>query len=97
MPKLSHHSPAKGGHAPDDLRQAFLEAFERIFYAREASTAVAVQIRSESLSFAALCGMLWNCSDILPGSVADAINLDIGKLRSRTYAGAARLLKRKWA
>lgn len=97
MPKFGNYSPTLGGHAPGDLREAFLVAFERIFYARERSTVVAVDVRSESLSFAALCGLLWNCSDVLPGSVADAINLDIGRLRSRTYASAARLLKRKWA
>jgi hypothetical protein len=44
-----------------------------------------------------MCGLLWNCSDIMPGLLVDQLN-DFARwpedeLKRRTYAAGARFLK----
>ena len=63
------------GHAPGQFRDAFLEAVEFE--------------ETDSPEFIALCGKLWNCTDILP---RDACN-DLDIRQGSTYAMAARVLR----
>jgi hypothetical protein len=44
-----------------------------------------------SITLAEACGRVWGCTDILPGYVADPL-VEYG-LKTRTYAGAARVIK----
>jgi hypothetical protein len=40
-----------------------------------------------------VCGLMWNCTDVLPSSVVDTLDLVGIELQMRTYAGAARAIK----
>ena len=41
-----------------------------------------------------IIGLLWNCTDILPGGVYDALLTPDMDFQTRTYGAAARALKR---
>jgi hypothetical protein len=84
----SRYSPARGGHAPNDLRDAFIECVE----ARGAP----VDFQDRRVTLDHLCGYLWNCSDTLPGYVCDLVTDLVGEDVSRgyTFASAARALRR---
>lgn len=66
------------GHAPGDLREAFAEAIELDL--KE------IEFRDHTISVERLCGLLWNCTDILPQWIAN----DLDEPRLATYAAAAR-------
>lgn len=66
------------GHAPGDLRDAFAEAIE--LDPKE------VEFRGQRITLARLCGLLWNCTDVLPQQIAN----DLDEPRLATYAAAAR-------
>ena len=104
-PKRKPYNAARGGHAPGHLRDAFIECIESpdpglwysaladtgvlSFYSPEMQkkwTAMTVEQRGRWL-----VGQLWNCSDVMPGSLCDDLDLD----RGSTYAVAARNLRRK--
>ena len=72
------YNPTTGGHAPSDLRDAFLSAIEGF-----------VTNGSLPSNMDTLCGQLWNCTDTLPG--AEAAALDLPAVSS--YAKAARRLR----
>ena len=96
--KGSSYLPSRGGHAPGDVRDAFLEALD-IYVNREVGAAEPmVELREQQVSLCQLCGLLWNCTDILPGfwwdtacGLAEANRRDWP--RSRTYGATARWLK----
>jgi hypothetical protein len=75
-----------GGHAPGHLRNEFLEALEAHYKNRTDS-----KIRER---LAAACALLWNCTDILPGSDAAMVaDLVSGERRGYSYAAAARQIR----
>jgi hypothetical protein len=74
------------GHAPGHLRNEFLEALEAHYKNRTDS-----KIRER---LAAACALLWNCTDILPGSDAAMVaDLVSGERRGYSYAAAARQIR----
>jgi hypothetical protein len=77
------YDPRLGGHAPGHLRDAFLEWIEG------GADAEFVLIDDEPKPLRWLIGQLWNCSDMLPSSECDALDLRAGS----TYAQAVRSLK----
>jgi len=92
MPHLYH------GHAPGHIRDAFLEAVGEFLAwpdgEPEPSIVVDLDYVPHVLSLRRLCGLLWNCRDILPGSDADAL-IDGGlDMRRRTYGAAAQAMHR---
>lgn len=78
-------NPARGGHAPGHLRDAFLEAVE----ADGDNPYVDVGYDDVPMSLLQLCGLLWNCTDILPSDACAMLDLAQGS----TYAMAARALR----
>ncbi len=76
------YTASRGGHAPGHLRNALNEWID------EGAEGDTVTIDDEARPLKWLLGQLWNCSDILPGSDCDALNLPTGS----TYAIAARKL-----
>ncbi|HEY1243342.1 MAG TPA: hypothetical protein VGF29_00790 [Hyphomicrobiaceae bacterium] len=91
MPVLtqSRYQPARGGHAPGDIREAFLDAL----LADELPATV--EVRGRQMPLAQLCGLLWNCTDTLPGNCVGIIR-DIIRDYERpigSYAHAARAVK----
>lgn len=96
----SSYRPARGGHAPGDLRNAFLEAIEAYGAWIPKGPEPTVEVQDRPIGLAALCGLLWNCSDIMPGSeqqqLEDALpQRCFGEDRAgslSTYARAARAM-----
>jgi hypothetical protein len=84
------------GHAPGHVRDMFLEAIEayRAWQPGEPEPKIEFEVRYRPrlISISQACGLLWNCTDILPGAEVDA--LDGLPLRQRTYAAAARAMKK---
>ena len=87
----------RNGHAPGHIRSAFLDAVwaYQAWEEGEPEPCVDVEIRYEphSTPIGRVCGMLWNCTDIIPGLVFDTLadcGLDVGR---RTYAACAQAMK----
>ena len=78
-------NPARGGHAQGHLRDAFLEAVE----VDDDNPVVAVGYDEVPMALSQLCGLLWNCTDVLPSHICDTLDLPLGS----TYAVAARALR----
>ncbi len=83
----SAYNPARGGHAPGDLRDVFCEAIEK--YARDGEFPRVITLREQRVSLAYVCVLLRNCVDVLPGSIYDCLEGP----KSRSYAAAARHIK----
>ena len=86
----SRYNPARGGHAPGDLRTAFEEAVEAICDWNEGDPEPTVEVREREMAVGAVCGLLWNCEDILPSGTMECVDPDFG---CGSYAAAARVLK----
>ena len=63
----SRYKPAAGGHAPGDLRDAFLAAVEDLRSWRPGMPEPVIEVRDQPVPLSVLCGLLWNCTDCLPG------------------------------
>ena len=86
---MGKFNPARGGHAPDYLREAFQDA---IAWDGELAKTVVIDdvgIDEEERSLGWLAGQLWNCTDVLPGIECLALDIPLGS----TYARAARIVK----
>jgi hypothetical protein len=81
MLPFSHYKPHLGGHAPGDLRDAFHVAVDAVGE-WEAGPEPKVELRDKQVPVSRVFGLLWNCSDTLPGDE-----------RPGSYAAGARLLK----
>ena len=77
------YSALTGGHAPGDLRDAFVTLIE--------SGDEAIELDEQFRSLDWLVGHLWDCTDILPRTNCDDLDLP----RGSTYAQAARSLKNR--
>jgi hypothetical protein len=92
----SFYRAAGGGHAPGDLRDAFCEAVDAFEQWEYGAAEPTVELREQVVPVSQVFGLLWNCSDILPGTVWDQLG-DIARSDDppsrRTYGAAARWLK----
>jgi len=79
----------RGGHAPGHLRDAFLEYLDRGCEI-DLRHRVKVGYEGKQMSIRSLIGLLWNCTDILPGHYCSELDLPAGS----TYAIAVRKLYR---
>lgn len=82
---MRRFQPQTGGHAPGDLRDAFLVGVERV----AAGKAV------DRPELERLCGQLWNCTDVLPKAWRDDVAGFTGAddRVAFSYASAARRVK----
>lgn len=85
----SYYQPRRGGHAPGDIRAALFEAVEAYEIWEDNTPEPVIEIRGQSLPISRVCGMLWNCTDIMPWLTCSALELRHGS----TYAQGARHLK----
>jgi hypothetical protein len=95
--KFSKYSPSRGGHAPGDLRDSFIDSVYVIEQWGASQPEPTVELRGHQVPVTRIIGLLWNCSDILGGAVCRQI---CGMARGpdsfpsgATYAQAARQLK----
>ena len=98
LPRVSQYNPARGGHAPGDLRDSFLDAVDIIEKWGSSALEPTVELRDHQVPVTRVIGLLWNCRDILALGACRQINDMIGGPDSfgagSTYAQAARKLKR---
>ena len=85
MPRFN---PARGGHAPGHLRDWFTELVKDEYDNSD----------PPPLSLHRLCGLLWNCTDVMPSDLRDEVRsqYDNWELCSEpvTYAQGARMIRR---
>jgi hypothetical protein len=103
MKEPNRYNPSRGGHAPGHLRSALVQCIEDRtpgpWYSALADENVLsfmsakMQERWEDMPLEErgrwLTGRLWNCTDVLPGTNCDDLDLP----RGSTYALAARKLR----
>ncbi len=93
---MQNYRRGNGGHAPGHIRDMFLEAIEA--FARwpngtpEPTVEFEVHYEPRPIPLSRACGIVWNCSDILPSDAFDMM-VDCGlEMKRRTYAAAARAM-----
>jgi hypothetical protein len=89
---MEHHGPinykaARGGHAPDYVRKPFDE------WADAGMESETVEYDGQPVPYKKLLGMLWNCTDAMPGETCAALDLPHGSTYARGVR-AARKAKR---
>jgi hypothetical protein len=89
----SAYQPSRGGHAPGDLRDAFLGALQELIATPCEAPVPAADLRGKPTSLPAICRLLWNCTDTLPGHIVADLDA-LGFAGTGTYAAAARWLAR---
>jgi hypothetical protein len=94
--RYSYFKPHLGGHAPGDLRDAFGEAIDAYEAWEEGEPEPNIEVRGRAMSLRAVCGLLWNCSDIMPSMLMRQMD-DLKSYRDNrhfgSYARAARFLR----
>jgi hypothetical protein len=75
---------------PGDLRTAFEEAVEAVCDWNEGDPEPTVEVGGREILVSAVCGLLWNCGDIVPLGTMECVDPDFG---CGSYAAAARVLK----
>ena len=93
----STYSPLRGGHAPGDVRDAFLEAIVAFMEWAEGEPEPTVELCNRPVPICNVCGVLWNCSDTIPRSEWDELKGadPYDELQGHSYAAAARFMKWK--
>jgi transcriptional regulator with XRE-family HTH domain len=98
-PRPRRYQPARGGHAPGHLRDAFLQWLQdSLDRPDNAPLPLTVEVGDREQPVSWLFGQLWNCTDALPRWEYDQINgwLESEGLETidrQTYAAAVRALK----
>lgn len=95
----------KYGHAPGHVRETACAAFEAWIdwdgTAPEPTVEYQIRYRPHQITLAKACGLVWNCTDIVPGSLFDRVqeeaqdvvrNYDQPAIKHRTYAACARFI-----
>ena len=91
------HAKRRYGHLPGHVRDSFLQAIESYEATGPAEKPpripFEVKYRDRTISVAQACGLVWRCTDAMPGMVFDGLCgiLDEPPKR-RTYAAAAKAL-----
>jgi hypothetical protein len=90
------YNPSRGGHAPGHLREVFNE-FLLLMLRKKIGLNTKFKLNSQTeITVDKICGLLWNCTDVLPGDSFD-IAQDLppdDALMADTYAAATRRLKK---
>ena len=88
-------NPARGGHAPGDVRHAFGQAAEAWTFWDGKGDPPMVLLRDQMVPMGQLLGLLWNCTDIMPGMVCSCLEDITAKPvpQGSTYAKGARAFK----
>jgi hypothetical protein len=93
----SFYAPARGGHAPGDVRDAFVEAVDAYEAWEDGTPEPTVDVRDQPIRISVVCGLVWNCTDVMPGRLydhlANLVRWPEDMTQRRTYAAGARLLK----
>lgn len=90
--------PSRGGHAPGDIRHAFLRAISAFYEWTPRTPEPVVRVRGRAVPLSEVCGLLWNCTDTLPSAEREEMVAAMGPFVTRdaccaTYAQAARAMR----
>jgi hypothetical protein len=90
MPKLKYgHAP---GHVRDTAQAAFEAWLEWDDTGPEPTVEYEINYEPHEIPISVACKLVWNCTDIVPGLLVDAL-LDAGlEFKTRTYAGCGRAI-----
>ena len=94
MPKL------RNGHAPGHVRETACDAFHAWMdwdgVSPEPTVEYEINYVPRRISISRACGLVWNCNDIVPGSVFDDLHselTDVGQVvRRQTYGACAQAI-----
>ncbi len=97
MPKL------RWGHAPGHVRETACEAFEAWLEwdgtGAEPMVTYEIHYEPHQITLSRACGLVWNCTDIVPGSLFDRVQEEAKPpfsdelvIKTRTYAACARFI-----
>jgi len=64
----------RAGHAPDFMREAFMNAVSAYAAWCDGEPEPTVQVDDEDLPISAVLGAMWNCTDVLPWEACQDIN-----------------------
>jgi hypothetical protein len=98
MPKTSYYANRRGGHCPGHVRETFGNAVEAYcqWQPGEPEPVVEFEVNYEprQIPISKACGLVWNCSDIMPGLLWSYVeDTDIIKdVRHQTYGAVARAM-----
>ena len=98
MPTTTYARNRRGGHCKGHVRETFFRALEAFvaWDGEEPEPSVEFEINYEPrpISISKACGLVWNCSDILPGLAQPDLEQAgfIEDMRSWTYGAAARAM-----
>lgn len=96
--RTSYYANRRGGHCPGHIRAAFLAALEAYseWNDGEPEPLVELEVNYEPqlTAISSVCGLVWNCSDILPSLAMSTVEMtDLDDLvKRRTYASVARAI-----
>jgi hypothetical protein len=89
--------PIYNGHAPGHVRETFCSAVEafhkcRSYGGSQPTVEFEINYEPQTITLSDACGLVWNCTDILPGEYVDLL-ADLDFKRS-TYSAAARAMRK---
>jgi hypothetical protein len=90
-------SKPRNGHAPGHVRNTFLAAVDAFMAwndGPEPTVEHEIHYEPHQIPISRACGLVWNCTDIIPGfafqQLRDDARLDV---KRRTYAACARAMR----
>jgi hypothetical protein len=94
---MSNYRSGNGGHAGAHVRDVFLSAIDAYlaWEPGEPEPTVDFEVRfvARPIPISRACGIVWNCSDILPSGAVSTFDQCGIEINRRTYAAAARALE----
>lgn len=81
-----------GGPAKGHVREAFLDAADAYLAWESGEPEPRVDFEGGRIPISRACGIVWNCSDILPHLAVVGLDMCGIEISRRTYAAAARAL-----
>jgi hypothetical protein len=83
------------GHAPGHIRDTARAAFDAWLEWDGTSPEPTVEYEERQISISRALGLVWNCTDIISGSVFDSLREAAGdRIGRRTYAACARFVRK---
>lgn len=89
---MSNYRSGNGGHAGAHVRDVFLSAIEAYLDWEPGEPEPMVDFVTRPIPISRACGIVWNCSDILPSGAVSTFDQCGIEINRRTYAAAARAM-----
>ena len=89
---MSNCRSGNGGHAGAHVRDVFLSAIDAYLDWEPGEPEPMVDFVARPIPISRACGIVWNCSDILPSGAVNSLEWCGIDLSRRTYAAAARAM-----